>query len=169
VAESLWKIDPGNEKAITTLVELIESAEDEDTRSEVVCILGEIGTGNEKAINVLVELIQNECYEDHIVAESLGKIDPGNEMAINTLLELILNGWDEDEVAANSLKSILQGNQFPKVVTALKHYMTEQVYEDNFFFYSACHDVIWRCAQNMSYPEFYQAWHRELSTRYHTP
>jgi hypothetical protein len=36
--------------------------------------------------------------------------------------------------------------------------MTDQVYEDNFFFYSACHNVLWYCAQNMTYPAFYQAW-----------
>jgi hypothetical protein len=161
VAESLGKIDPGNKTAIAILVELIQKTEDEETRSEAVRILGEIGTGNEKAIAALIELIQNGGDEDELVAtaESLGKIDPGNEIAIATLVKLILNGRDEDEIAANSLNSILQGDQFPKVVTALKHYMTDLVYENNFSFYSACHDVLWRCAQNMTYPDFYQAWH----------
>jgi HEAT repeat protein/GTPase SAR1 family protein len=164
VAESLGKIDPGNEMAIATLVELIETDEDWDIISEAVRSLGEIGTGNKKAIAALVKLIHNGGDEDEVVAESLGKIDPGNEIAINTLVELILNGWDEDEVVANSLKLILQGNLFPKVVTALKHYMTDQHYEENFSFYSACHDVIWRCAQNMTYPAFYQAWQSREAT-----
>jgi HEAT repeat protein/transcriptional regulator with XRE-family HTH domain len=161
VAESLGKIDPGNKTVIAILVELIQKTEDEETRSEAVRILGEIGTGNEKAIAALIELIQNGGDEDELVAtaESLGKIDPGNKIAIATLVKLILNGRDEDEIAANSLNSILQGDQFPKVVTALKHYMTDLVYENNFSFYSACHDVLWRCAQNMTYPDFYQAWH----------
>ncbi|MBD2013821.1 GUN4 domain-containing protein [Microcoleus sp. FACHB-53] len=164
VAESLGKIDPANEMAIATLVELIETAEDWEIISEAVRSLGEIGTGNKKAIAALVKLIHNGGDEDEVVAEILGKIDPGNEIAINTLVELILNGWDEDEVVANSLKLILQGNLFPKVVTALKHYMTDQHYQENFSFYSACHDVIWRCAQNMTYPAFYQAWQSREAT-----
>jgi HEAT repeat protein len=161
VAESLGRIDPGNEKAIAVLIELIQTTEDWETRSEAVSILEQIGTGNEMAIAALVKLIQ-AADDDAIcrnVAESLGKIDPGNETAITALIELILNGWDEDELAANSLEAILQGNHYPKVVTALHHYMTDRVFKDNFFFYHSCHDVIWRCAQNMSYLDFYQAWH----------
>jgi HEAT repeat protein len=122
--------------------------------------LGEIDPGNEKAIDALVELIQISQDADTCLkaARSLGEIDPGHEKAIDALVELIRNGWDEDEIAANSLRSVLQSNQCPNVVEALKHYMTDQVYEDNFFFYSACHNVLWYCAQNMTYPAFYQAW-----------
>jgi HEAT repeat protein/energy-coupling factor transporter ATP-binding protein EcfA2 len=164
-AESLGKIDPGNEMAITALIELIKAAEDSkdwESVSQAVGILAEIGTGNDTAIATLLKLLETDC--DQTIAESLGNIDPGNEIAITTLVKLILDGWDVDEIAANSLEKILQGDQFPKVVTALNHYMTDQHYEENFSFYSACHDVIWRCAQNMSYPAFYQAWHGQKAT-----
>ena len=56
---------------------------------------------------------------------------------------------------AKSLGKILQGGQFPKVVTALKDCLTAQVYEKDFDRY----ELIWHCAQNITYPDFYQAWH----------
>ncbi|WP_373693691.1 hypothetical protein [Limnofasciculus baicalensis] len=28
-----------------------------------------------------------------------------------------------------------------------------------YYFYDACYRLIWHCAQNMTYPDFYQAWH----------
>ncbi len=183
VAESLGRIDPGNEKAIATLVELIESAdtaEDEawEIVSEAVMSLGEIGIGNEKAINTLVKLIQNGWDQEELIAETLGKIDPGNEIAITTLLKLILDGGDIEEVmneevmniedmgaGAESLERILQGEQYAKVVTALKHYMTQDLIPFPYtYFYQPCHDVVWRCAQNMSYPDFYRAWHGKPSS-----
>jgi HEAT repeat protein/energy-coupling factor transporter ATP-binding protein EcfA2/Fe-S-cluster formation regulator IscX/YfhJ len=175
-AETLGKINPGNETAIAFLIDLIQTTEDADILLHAVGSLGEIGTGSETEIAFLSDLIQRTEDMDvcRLAAESLGKIAPGNEIAITALVELILMGWDEDEIAANSLKSILQGNQCLKVVAALKHYMamTDRVDQFNTSFYSfyrSCQDIIWYCTQNMSYPEFYHAWHSEPSTRYHTP
>ncbi|MBC6435268.1 hypothetical protein FM036_36595 [Nostoc sp. HG1] len=75
------------------------------------------------------------------------------------LLELL---YSTDEInsiswsAADSLKKILQPKQFENVVTKLKSYLNSSqafIYED----------VIWYCAQNMTYPEFHRAWHGESS------
>lgn len=167
-AKSLGLIAPGNEKAIAVLIELIEqSHKDEDWGFffEAVESLGVIGTGNEKAIAALERLIQAGDY-DYSVAESLERIEPGNQTAITALVELILDGEDKDELVADSLERILQGDQYAKVVTALKNYMTDQVFKHHryFYFYQSCHDVLWRCAQNMSYPDFYRAWHSEPSS-----
>lgn len=162
-AESLSKIEPSNELVISTIIETIESSEDDELIEVAVRYLQEFAINDQKAIATLEKLALAENY-GHSIEESLGTIDPGNETAITNLLALILNGEDEDENVAESLERILQGNHFPKVVTALKHYMTDQALKDNIHFYTACHDVIWRCAENMGYPEFYRAWHGESST-----
>ena len=87
-------------------------------------------------------------------ADYLGEIDPGNKDAIAALVELTRNVGNQGytrETAASSLKEILTVDQMPFVVTKLKNYSK---------FYPSSYSVIWYCAQSLSYPEFYQAWHR---------
>jgi len=170
VAWELGKISSDHQEiAIAALVEIIRDAKNEELRREAIINLGEIGMGDAEAIKVLEEYMNDGIYIGD-AAVSLGKVDPGNSMAFSTLLDFILRGEDEDEIMADKLQSILQvpdafkvilqNNQFKEIVAALRHYMTDQVYEDNFFFYSACHEVIWHCAQNMTYRDFSEAWHQ---------
>ncbi|NER95761.1 MAG: NACHT domain-containing protein [Symploca sp. SIO1B1] len=170
VALELGKISSEHKEiAIAALAEIIKDAKNEELRREAIINLGEIGMGDAEAIKVLEEYMNDGIYIGD-AAVSLGKVDPGNSMAFSTLLDFILRGEDEDEIMTDKLQSILQvpdafkvilqNNQFKKIVAALRHYMTDQVYEDNFFFYSACHEVIWHCAQNMTYRDFSQAWHQ---------
>ncbi|WYL97897.2 MAG: HEAT repeat domain-containing protein [Gloeotrichia echinulata IR180] len=144
-------------KAIAALVQLLQSQDvDDSTRRRAAYSLEKIGTGNENAIAALVQLLQSQDVDDYTrrrAAYSLGKIDPGNENAIAALVQL-LQSQDVDEEtrrrAADSLGEILQSNkQRSLAVKALKGYLQ---FDDNY-------NVIWQCAQNMPYPDFYNAWH----------
>ena len=120
VAESLGSIDPGNEKAISALLQLINTSENDEIIVYALESLGNIGMNNEKAIAALVQLLdksQNE-YTHKLAAKSLGKIVTSNK-------------------------------DISLAVRALRRYKLDS--ED--------YDLIWNCAQNMPYPEFYQAWH----------
>jgi HEAT repeat protein len=166
-AESLAKIDPGNETALNMLVQLIETTDDESLCKRTAESLAKIDPGNETALNTLVQLIETTDDQDICcqAAKSLREIDPGNETALNTLVDLI-ETTDNENIrlqAAGSLEKILQGDQFPEVVAALNGYLTDQVYKDNLIFYMTCHSVIWHSTENMSYPEFYRAWHSKPS------
>lgn len=55
----------------------------------------------------------------------------------------------DDWRAAKSLQKILTQNWLPTVVAKLKESSSNDY----------CQDLLWYCFQNMSYPEFYQAWH----------
>ena len=57
-AYSLWQIDPGNQKAIATLTELLHNRKDEHLRLSVAWVLGEIDYGNNKAIATLVDFLR---------------------------------------------------------------------------------------------------------------
>jgi HEAT repeat protein/energy-coupling factor transporter ATP-binding protein EcfA2 len=124
VAESLWKIDPGNQKAIDALVQLLTSGNlDDDTRREVVESLGKIDPGNQKAIDTLVQLLTSGNLSNSTrrrVAESLGNIDPGNPKAIDALVQLLsspnLHHFTRGEVV-KTLGNIDPGNQ--KAIDAL--------------------------------------------------
>ncbi len=189
-ADSLGKIGIGNAVAIAALVELINTSQDESTRRRAADSLGKIGIGNAVAIAALVELINTsqDEYTRRLAADSLGKIDPGNAVAIAAFVELINTSQDEytRRLAADSLGKIGIGNAVAiaafvelintsqdeytrrqaadslgkigigdqsMVITAISGYqLTDEHYQ-----------LIGKIAQNMGYPEFYQAWHQPSS------
>ncbi|WP_414550657.1 HEAT repeat domain-containing protein [Anabaena sp. CCY 0017] len=165
VAKSLGRIDTGNEFAIAALVELLQSTTVSDfTRMRVADSLEKIGTDNEFASATLEELLQPTNVSDFtlwLVADSLGRIDPGNKFAVAALVELLQSTTVNDVIhtrAAESLGEIIQNNQDCfEVVKTLSSYWR---LDDEF------HNLAWKCAQNMTYPDFYQAWHQHnLATR----
>ncbi|MEH2138904.1 hypothetical protein, partial [Nostoc sp.] len=86
----------------------------------------------------------------------------GNEKAIAALVELIGNPQLDDStrsLAAYSLGQIMLKEQMPSVVTGLKNYLSPETYKNDFKRFDNCYQVIWKCAQSMPYPAFYQAWH----------
>ncbi|HAX77027.1 MAG TPA: hypothetical protein DCY88_14610 [Cyanobacteria bacterium UBA11372] len=163
-AANLGEIDPGNETAIASLAQIIETTESDDIRRIAADSLGKIGLGNETAIASLLRIIETTESDDirRIAADSLGKIGLGNEIAIASLAGIIETTESDDirRIAAKSLGKIVQKEQMPSLVSALQHCLSDQVYQTNFDLYKNCHELIWECAQEMPYPEFYQAWHQ---------
>ncbi|ARV62259.1 hypothetical protein BZZ01_29780 [Nostocales cyanobacterium HT-58-2] len=166
VEKSLSYIGKGNQKAIDALVKLLDSiSPDDDYMLRIVAeSLGQIDPGNQKAINALANLLGLKNLDDDIrvkVAESLGQIDPGNQKAIDALLQLLYSADDENDtiffLVSNILKQILQQNQMRSVVAKLKDYLNNsEVHHIDLY-----RDLFWHCAQNISYPEFYQAWYHQ--------
>ena len=118
-------------------------------------------TERKKAIAALAQLLNStdvDNYTRQRAAAILGEIDPGNEQAIAALVQLLnstdVNYLTSSQVAA-ILGKILQYGQFADMVKASK----DHLYESNELTYY--YQVIWHSAQNMSYPEFYQAWHHD--------
>ena len=163
----LEAIAVGNEKAIAALSQFLQNSEYEPTARIIVAeSLAKIAPGNPAAINALVRLLEtadNEWYLPKIAA-SLGRIDPGNEMALATLIQCIRNCANNVNSETNicciidSLENTIQNWQMPQLVTALKDYLSETSYQDCFELYQACYNLIWNCAQKMTYPEFHKAW-----------
>ncbi|ULB47177.1 HEAT repeat domain-containing protein, partial [Limnospira fusiformis KN01] len=172
-AQSLGEIDPGNPDAIAVLVEVIRNTEDEHTRRWAVESLDKIGQGNpeaiSEAISVLVNLIATtkSKWIRGGLAASLGKIGQGNPEAISVLVNLIAttrDDWDR-RLATASLGKILTTRQnYTEVVAALKDNLSDKVYQNNFHRFHECYKLIWNCAENLPYPDFYQAWHNPPTT-----
>ncbi|MEI2419189.1 HEAT repeat domain-containing protein, partial [Arthrospira platensis SPKY2] len=193
----LWKVSPGNQKVITALVKLIETAKDHWVANEAAEALGKIGQGNTEAVSTLAKILETSKYKDILClsAETLGKIDFGNRDAIATLIKLTDTSENENirlrateslgkigqgnptaittlvkltndnaimmmKDAAESLRKILTTRQhYAGVVTALKDCLSDEVYQNNFYRFEASYEVLWKCAENLPYPDFYQAWH----------
>ncbi|MBD1831465.1 hypothetical protein H6F61_01910 [Cyanobacteria bacterium FACHB-472] len=132
-AESLGRIDPGNKIAIATLVKLVQTSEQADWRRQAACSLGEIHASDETAVATLIQFIQTVQDENE------------DEYFLRRL--------------ADSFKRISQTSQLMQVVTALKDYLDEQVFKNCFYRFEACDRIIWHCSQNLTYPDFYEAWH----------
>ena len=164
VAESLGKIAVGNEGALNRLILLLDKYSDYYIRKIIADSLGNIAVGNEEVINRLILLLNetSDYYIRKIIAESLGNIAVGNEGAINRLIQLLDETSDEDtrQRIANSLgKIIATKQQYNQVVSALKFNLTSRFFYHKEFFYQ----ITWYCSQNLTYPEFYMAWHSEKS------
>ncbi|MEH2127653.1 HEAT repeat domain-containing protein [Nostoc sp.] len=164
-AYSLGQIHPGNEIAIAALVQLLQSTTvNDDKRRDAAGSLMQIGKGNEFAIASLVHLLQSNHLDDFtrlLVAHSLGQIHPGNEIAIAALVQMLQStsvDYYTRRKAAGSLGQIIQDNNHRfKAVEATSRYWR---LDYNFY------NLAWECAQNMHYPDFYQAWHQHnVATR----
>ncbi|MEZ2302156.1 MAG: HEAT repeat domain-containing protein [Microcoleus sp.] len=166
VAESLGKIDPGNQNAINALVQLISSNQlDNLTPRLVIESLGKIGQGNQNAINALVQLLSSNQLDDVIciiqVAENLGKIGQGNQNAINALVQLLSSNQLDDDTrwqVAEILEKIPTNKQLAVIKTLKVNFNNSQQIDEYLY------KLIWHYAQNLPYPDFYQAWHKDTLT-----
>ncbi|MEO1432792.1 MAG: hypothetical protein AAFV71_27745 [Cyanobacteria bacterium J06633_8] len=89
--------------------------------------------------------------------------ETNRENAINALVDLIRN-QDVDNFskykAAESLGKILKDKHMPKVVTTFTPYLSLETDSNNPSLFENCDKIIWKCAENMKYPDFYRAWHQ---------
>ncbi len=162
---SLGEIGTGNPEAIAALEALIiESTKDERIRRLAAESLGKIHPDNPRVIETLEQIIKLTEDEDErthwLAAESLGKIYPDNPKAVRALVKVIKSTENESirKRTVDSLKKIRRDERLAEIVTALKDYLSDESYKNNRQRYCECYKVIWHCAQNMSYPAFYQAW-----------
>lgn len=179
IAETLGLIDPGNPNAIVVLAELYQNLEDPEKSSSVLSSARNIA---KKAINIklwdaksafiqslsfLLQATQDADWRIQL-AEILGQIDPGNQLAISTLLDLLADERKSvyfSQVVA-SFKKILKGNKVKiavkELATKLKVLLSNTEKREPRF--EAYLHLAWHCAELLSYPEFFQAWHN-LSIR----
>ncbi len=161
-ADNLGKIDPGNKAAIAALLQIIKSTKKEAPLRKCVESIGEMSIVNKAEIDAIINLVESSQLESirRQAALSLGKIEPGNFQAIAELLQLIQTTKNTSILwqAAESLKQIILDEQLPEVVRIFKQYLSEETYKNDIDRYRECYNIIGYCAQNMNYPEFYQAW-----------
>ena len=92
----------------------------------------------------------------------MGKTDPRNPQVIVTLIKILettqnkFTRWK----AVYSLRKILSTpEQYKRVILALKDCLSDEVHQNNFDRFDQCYKVLWECAANLPYPDFYHTWH----------
>lgn len=171
---SLGKIDLSSQLAVNRLVELINDPNVGNfIKSEALVTLATTDSGKKIAVNTLVELLHNSNLDNTIKYEAaitLVKIDLGNQCAIDILIEFICNKNEyvaHKIFALNILVHALKKEQMANIVTALKDSLLvldenaalldilNTIYRENLY------SFFWHCTQNMSYPDFYNAWYQD--------
>jgi hypothetical protein len=115
------------------------------------------------------DTVNEEQYNENVNTEDSEKYILVQENGTDYMefVNLLKNTEDEQTIreTAESLINILTTpQQYAGVVTALKHNLSDEVYQNNFKRFEASYEVLWNCAENLPYPDFYQAWHNPPTT-----
>jgi hypothetical protein len=103
-----------------------------------------------KIVEQVVEWAFGKLISDIKSSANTTLIETNRIEVIAALVKLIGSTTNEytRRQAAASLEKMLTKSLMPKVVNTLKNSTNEEAVK-----------VLWNCAQNLSYPEFYSAWH----------
>ncbi|XWK86062.1 MAG: NACHT domain-containing protein [Phormidium sp.] len=150
---------------LNVLVKLLET----ENRWAVIQRLLKIGEAEPKAvIDTLTKVIDSNrgnIYINSSIAWILGGLALGDLETVKTLIRLIQNSKDylTQWLAAQSIQANLisekqfilkDEKQMREIVSNLK----------NLYGFSGICEVLYYCAKDMSYPDFYDAWHKATTT-----
>jgi HEAT repeat protein len=170
IAWCLGQIGTGNLDAIDALRDLLEDSEDELTRCQAAESLWRIGAGISTDATTLATITLNEILHDTqnfyiccTAANKLKRIEPDNSEATHILIQSFCNKSNKDVPweTADNLKNTRQYKLLSSIVENLQKHINDEIYENDVVS-KDYYDILWHCAQNMAYPDFYQAWHGEL-------
>jgi HEAT repeat protein/lambda repressor-like predicted transcriptional regulator len=158
----LAEIGAENSEVRASLTDLLDSNQNEIVCWRSAATLGKINSSDKNAITMLTELLRTTEQENirKAIIENLIEIDAEQPEILDALIHLLRTSQDRDtcEWATENLREICPASQFTSLVAALKDYVTEPTNENNFNRGILCEEILWHCAQNMPYPDFYRAW-----------
>ena len=174
VALSLLKLESGNLYAVRTLTELEETfyymdmtiyglmsmAED---FKQLIDISKSYLPSSQRAGQVS-DRSSEHTYNPSIEEILNGRIEID---AVNDLIKEVSNSQEQSKSleALFKIKKIIRGKLFILVVKELKYFIQHLVpNQQNWLLQIYCIEIMQYCAQNMTYPEFYQAWHGDPSS-----
>lgn len=155
-----------NDEQMISLTELLHKSYNEVTRWRLAAILIRYQPSRLEAVIILTETLNKTKDKNIHFALIENSPEDGESEWIDSLVYLLCNSQDSllCEQAAWNLKRILISSKFPSVVTALRNCEQEHINEDRHDCSLYCEGILWHCAQNMSYADFYEAWHRQSTT-----
>jgi hypothetical protein len=153
------------ERAIDLFVPILTNYERNNYNQgieRIVRYLGEIGVNHSKAIDILLYVLE-KYGANYTVLESLKNIGVGSDKVVKVLLQNLIDKFQEGNTnqykrLINSLRAIIGKEHFKVVVTTLSPYFTNPISNEIFM---AIDKLLWYCAEHMTYPEFYKAWHSQ--------
>ncbi|PSB33098.1 hypothetical protein [Stenomitos frigidus] len=107
----------------------------------------------------------NELTEEFI---QLMKLDPDDTMFLQECSERLISLLRRDLVERELMPVMIEldyshtskHNLYSLVINGLKECVSEETYHNSYAQFKYCYEVMWHCAKNMDYPEFYDIWHQ---------
>ncbi|NMF57068.1 NACHT domain-containing protein [Pseudanabaena yagii] len=175
IANRIVRIDTdkeGKKNIVSSLIEIINKSEDEYTNWQAIRSLKKIANDSEMMEFVgleLISLLQKTNCQSTLknIARCLGNVSINIEcknLVISTLNKLFLesNGEDIGGSTLWQLGNLLKDTSSElsqSIVANFSNKLTFDNYKENIVKYKDYYNTVWCCAQNMSYPAFYKAWH----------
>ncbi len=189
LAEAILQLEPDNELAISILIERIEEyqckkaaailLQFESHYQKAINTLIELDSLKKLSILFQYERLLPEIYLDKIAKEDKTArflINESISLEFKSLLNAIEkdknylfddfkpdqdNEFDQDLFwyIMQNVNSINKYACFPKIITALKAYLNKKFYKNSSYRYDEVYQFMWNSSENMSYQEFYKAWH----------
>jgi HEAT repeat protein/energy-coupling factor transporter ATP-binding protein EcfA2 len=184
-ANSLEEIARGNKKAIKELNDYITHSQDEQIRKQAENLLWKIDPKSPTEIRDLSisSTLRYMALEQQSILAKAELNTSEIEIEIDNLLGSILQIENPNNLkkAIDSLQRILLISEkirplakilqidltsrlhfLPKVVIALRDCLSNKTFENDFNKFDKCYKIIWHCAANLPYPQFYQIWHHPV-------
>ncbi|MEI1376276.1 hypothetical protein PQG02_16320 [Nostoc sp. UHCC 0926] len=165
IVNNLIKMQPNSLIAIETLLKLMKTSSDEWVKWRAADSLLTLNKENTIAVTTLVELIQFSTNKSICLKaiETLGTKTNNNSIAVLALVKFIHNYEQKldfgDKNPFDILIDILPVSEMDRVVNFFKYSLNDEIYKSDLQRFDSCFKLIWHCAQNMSYADFYHAWH----------
>ncbi|MEH1965080.1 HEAT repeat domain-containing protein [Nostoc sp.] len=149
----LLKIDSNNQQAFEALIRLLNITKHESILTSAAYSLQQFNLSRKleaeklnELIAIFIRFIQTHHYLE-VEEDENEDLFPLERLSYESCLLDI----------TDNLISIIQSEHFPQVVITLKDYLSKQFYKNNSYRYEAVFNIIWHCAQNLTYPDFYKA------------
>lgn len=188
--QAMWileKMTPGNDRAISALIGLIKKGIKDNNENFYILemlklsiyTLGKIASKNLEAKALLIQVLEH-FNEQFIVkseafdyswdipfwtALSLWTIEPNNKIAITEIINFFEedNNHERHEYFLYFWRNLKHNEQYDSLVSHFKNRLTKKTRDKDPDLYYYYYTLIWQCAQNLTYPEFYMAWHHQLT------
>lgn len=168
VAYTLGKLAPeeseDKEKSLEVLKQLLRKSEDDEQRLAIASSLRELDPDNSLDLDTLPHRLDTPSSHagdrtfHGLAGDYLDQIDPDNDQAFETLLDLAKSPEEEMRLSAlENLKVIFEEKYARQIVDCLSDRQaiaqTHQSSELNRVY----NELLWLCADRLSYVDFYQA------------
>ncbi|WP_126385173.1 NACHT domain-containing protein [Pseudanabaena sp. ABRG5-3] len=196
-AELLGEVGAGNSDVINLLLKILRDTKstDEMCNSVLVGLLNALNGLPDKEIELwkldVIRSVEAALQKapvlsdvNWLAAKVLCIVDKGNTTAISALSMLLLNfksyscsyrnddSDDSDGILSlvDIFTNIVAGGSISSwkfAVNKLREGVNHKTYKNIYNNFNCCYESLWHCAQNMSYQDFYDAWHSSTTTIQH--
>jgi energy-coupling factor transporter ATP-binding protein EcfA2 len=158
VSRELAKIE-----SVDYLKEYLKSCNQRYIRMRIIFRLSEIINRKPEMLSSITQLT-NEMEDEEVfelVAWLIGQTSMGDFNSVESLIDIFEKSqkYLTLEETSKSLKKVDQESLLCLLVNNLKQFLSLNFYNHQPLKYSFAFEIMWSCAQKMSYPTFYKAWH----------